>query len=70
MRAYRQQLGAGRATGSKKGSLVTAKPAQALLKELLKFASAMKQTRYIACALGWVQQAARVLENPTNQSAG
>lgn len=48
---------------------MTAKPAQALPKELLKFASAMKQPRYIACAFGWVQQAARVLENPANQSA-
>jgi len=60
-RAYRQQLGG--ATGSKKGALVTAKPAQALPKELLKFASAMKQPCDIACAFGWVQQAARVLEN-------
>ena len=58
LRAYRQQLGG--ATGSKDGSLVMAKPAQALPKELLKFAPAMKQPRYIACAFGWVQ---RVLEN-------
>jgi hypothetical protein len=56
---------------------VTAKPAQALPKELLKLRALLQRGLDetaslwpdIACAFGWVQQAARVLENPANQSA-